>query len=151
MKRSTVRCCYNAVNFLANPHNIHPFRARYGVSFVSTHSDIWNAWVNAVLYELSCYTGLRYNGTRLYMHRVLVLPAVTGSLQQVFYLTASLEWEQNWQRLKRKMRECWQLIRKQHKNIDIVITVCKTSWKFKQPCGHIKRVWCWNWFQGVEL
>ena len=61
----TVRCCYDAVNFLQNTHKRYP-KSGYGVSLVRTPSDLWNVWATAVLYEISCYIGPRYNGTRLY-------------------------------------------------------------------------------------
>ena len=37
----------------------------YGMSFVNLKSDLYSALVNAVVSEI-CYTGMRYNGTRLY-------------------------------------------------------------------------------------
>ena len=66
---TTVRCCYNAVNFLRNHHDQHyidsPARARCGIYFVGTNSYLCS--VNVVLYRISCYIGVRYNGTRLYL------------------------------------------------------------------------------------
>ena len=63
-----VRCCYNAVNFLLNPHKIHsiarPLEARYGVYF---DTKWYSASLNAVLYEISSYIGTHHNGTRLYL------------------------------------------------------------------------------------
>ena len=56
MAYNTVRCRYYAVNFI-----------EYWVSFVIKKSDLCNVWATSVLYEISRYTGPRYNGTRLYM------------------------------------------------------------------------------------
>ena len=63
--RGTVWCSYEVVNFLENPHN-RPIRVKYGVSFVDTNSDLCNASVTDVLFEISHYIGLCYNDTRLY-------------------------------------------------------------------------------------
>ena len=57
---STVRCHYNAVNFLQIPHNretFHssPMRVRYGVSFVNLKSDLYSALISAVVCEISWY------------------------------------------------------------------------------------------------
>ena len=51
---------------LRTPHS-SPVRARYGVSFVNSNSDLYSTSVTAVLCAISCYTGLHYNGTRLYL------------------------------------------------------------------------------------
>ena len=40
---NTVWCHYNKVNFLQNPHNRHPVRVTYGVSFLSLKSDLCSA------------------------------------------------------------------------------------------------------------
>ena len=40
-------------------------RARCGVSFVGQNSDIYSASVTEVVYAVSCYIGLRYNGTQV--------------------------------------------------------------------------------------
>ena len=73
----TVWYLYNTVNFLPNPHTRHNFRftkdipyvalrASYGMSFVNLKFDLYYALVNAVMCEISCFTGPHYNGTRLY-------------------------------------------------------------------------------------
>ena len=70
----TVRRRYNSVNFLENPLKIHPMSrplnslvgARYGVTFVSSHTDLCLASVTVMMYAISCHIGPRYNGTRLY-------------------------------------------------------------------------------------
>ena len=71
---NTVRCRYNAVNFLQNHHKRHsiarPLEARYGVSFVGSHTHLNSGTVPAVIGTISCYTGPRYNGTRLYITRI---------------------------------------------------------------------------------
>ena len=58
----TERCGYNAVNFLSKLKIYTP----YGVSFVSTISDLYSGSVTVVLYTISCGIGPRYNGKRLY-------------------------------------------------------------------------------------
>ena len=56
--------------FPRNPPNRHsPVRVRYGVSFVNLKSDLYSALVNAVVCEIPCNAGPRYNGTRL--HKVI--------------------------------------------------------------------------------
>ena len=54
----TVECCHNAVNFPPNPHERHPITC-----LVQTH-DFYSASAIAVMYAISCYIGLHYNGTR---------------------------------------------------------------------------------------
>ena len=49
------------------PHSL-PTSLSYGVFFVDQHSDIYSALVTEVMDTISCYIGLRYNGTRLYMY-----------------------------------------------------------------------------------
>ena len=58
----TERCGYNAVNFLSKLKIYTP----YGVSFVSTISDLYSGSVTVVLYTISCGIGPRYNGKRLH-------------------------------------------------------------------------------------
>ena len=60
--------CYNAVNFLPNLHKIHPIARPLGRGMGCNlwfDTDLYSALVNAVLYEISCYIGPRYNRTRL--------------------------------------------------------------------------------------
>ena len=40
-----------------------PVRSRYGVSFVNQKSDLVNAFVAELLYEISRFIGPRHNGT----------------------------------------------------------------------------------------
>ena len=64
----TVRCRYNAVSFLPNPHKIHSIARPLGLGmgcYLWFDTDFYSALVNPVLYEISCYIGPRYNGTRL--------------------------------------------------------------------------------------
>ena len=42
-----------------------PMRAKYKVTFVILKSALYVALVNAVVCEISCYAGTRYNDTRL--------------------------------------------------------------------------------------
>ena len=67
----TVQYRYNAVNILPEfsqkTHHSSPVRARYGVSFVDSISYSYSTPVTAVMYAISCYIGLRYNGTHLYL------------------------------------------------------------------------------------
>ena len=73
-RKGAVRCRYNAVDFLQNAHKIHPHglpvRARFGVFFVSSKSDLCSGVtvVIAVLYEISWYIVPRYSGTELYWY-----------------------------------------------------------------------------------
>ena len=68
---NTVRCCYNAVKFLRNPHNRHsicpPVRVRCGVSLVSTNSDLYSVPATLSMFTISCYIGPRCGGTRLHI------------------------------------------------------------------------------------
>ena len=71
---NTVRCRYNSVNFLQISHNISPSGAGYyGVSVVNTNSDFCSASLIRMLYAVSCCTGPRYNGTRLYLINIALL------------------------------------------------------------------------------
>ena len=47
--------------------NSSPVRARHGVSFVGHVIDWFSTTVLAIMYTISCYTGPRYNGNRLYL------------------------------------------------------------------------------------
>ena len=49
------------------PHS-SPVRSRFGVSFVSSKSDLWSGVVIAVLYVISWYIVPRYSGTELYWY-----------------------------------------------------------------------------------
>ena len=66
---NTVRCRYNAVGFLKNPHNHNPnsspVRARYEVSFVNSNADLYYVSLSAVRYVI-CYFELCH-GIQLYM------------------------------------------------------------------------------------
>ena len=59
----TVWCCCNTINFVQILHKDTP----YGVSFVNLNLDLYSALVNAVVCEISCFTGPLYNSTRLYL------------------------------------------------------------------------------------
>ena len=58
-RKGAVRCRYDAVDFLQNTHKRHPHsspvRSRFGVSFVSSKSDLCSGVtvVISVLYEIS--------------------------------------------------------------------------------------------------
>ena len=49
------------------PHN-SPMRVRYGVSFVDITSDAYFISVMVLPYVKSCYDGLHYESTRLYLY-----------------------------------------------------------------------------------
>ena len=71
-KASTVRYRYNAVNFLPNPHEIHPIVRPLGRGMVCNlwfDTDLYSASANAVQDKILCYIWPRYNGTRLYLSR----------------------------------------------------------------------------------
>ena len=53
--------------------NSSPVRARYGLSFVDSNSDLYLTSVTALLFAISCYIGPRYNGTQLYFRRISLL------------------------------------------------------------------------------
>ena len=55
----TVRCRFNAFNFLPNPHKIH---------VRGTKSSLCSASVTDILCTISCYIGSRYSGTRLHIN-----------------------------------------------------------------------------------
>ena len=65
----TVRCRYNAVNFLKkySQRTTHssPVKARYGMSFVDPASDWYSSRVPAIIYAVSYYIGPHNNDTRL--------------------------------------------------------------------------------------
>ena len=59
----TVRCRYNAVNFL---QNIHERATNWkGEAFVGSDSDWYSAPLPAMIWAIPCYIGPRYNGNRL--------------------------------------------------------------------------------------
>ena len=65
----TVRCRYNTVNFLPNPHKTDTIACLLGRGMGCNlwfDTDLYSASVNAELYEISCYIRPRCNGTRLY-------------------------------------------------------------------------------------
>ena len=64
---NTVRCRYNAVNFLQNSrktHHISPVK-RAMVNLLKIESQIYIMTVTAVMHAISCYIEPRYNGTEL--------------------------------------------------------------------------------------
>ena len=52
--------------FSQNTSHISPIRARYGMYFVDSNSDLYFASVTAVMFAISSYIGPCYNGTWLY-------------------------------------------------------------------------------------
>ena len=63
-------CRYNAVNFLQNCQKTSHSSltsARYGMYFLGLNLDLYSASVTAVIYEISCYIGPRFNSTPLYI------------------------------------------------------------------------------------
>ena len=65
-----MRCRYNVVSFLPNPHNRHPIARPWGTGcllWVCLKSDWRSAAVIVVSTVMSWYIGPRYNGTRLYL------------------------------------------------------------------------------------
>ena len=82
----TVRCCYNAVNFLTNIRKSHPIarkvRTVYGVCFVDPASDWYSASVPVIIYAISYNIGPPYNGTWLYFEHQkewMIVPRVDFS------------------------------------------------------------------------
>ena len=75
----TVRWRYNVGNFLKNIHKRHliirPLGRGMGYIFVDTVSDWYYAWVLAIIYVITYYTGPRYNDTRLYNVMMVVSAA----------------------------------------------------------------------------
>ena len=64
----TVQCRYNAVNFLPNPHYIHPIARPLGRDMGCNlwfDTDLYSAPVKAVLYEILCHIWPCYNGIQL--------------------------------------------------------------------------------------
>ena len=60
---------YNAVNFLTNIHKRHPIARMLGLGMVYSEGpafDWYSASVTAIIYTISYYIGLHYNGTWLY-------------------------------------------------------------------------------------
>ena len=55
--------------FTKDTHSL-PVRVRYGVSFVGPASEWYFAWVPAIIYAISYYTGPHYNSTQLYIGQV---------------------------------------------------------------------------------
>ena len=65
----TVRCCYNAVNFLQNIYEWHQTACPSGRvigSVVGSASDWYSTSVPAMICPMSCHIRPRYNSTRLY-------------------------------------------------------------------------------------
>ena len=92
LKCSTVRCRFNAVNFIKKylQKTLHssPVRARYGVSIDPT-SNWHTASVSVIIYVISYYFGPRYNGTRLYLIHEHHHPYTERLSNKVFRLSAS--------------------------------------------------------------
>ena len=92
LKCSTVRCRFNAVNFIKNylQKTLHssPVRARYGVS-VDPTSNWHAASVSVIIYVISYYIGPGYNGTRLYLVHEHHRPYTARLFSKVFCLSAS--------------------------------------------------------------
>ena len=68
VSRHTVRCCYNAVNFLQNHHKRHPIARPLGRDMgclLWINTDIYSAPVTEVMCAI-CYIGPHHNGTPLY-------------------------------------------------------------------------------------
>ena len=66
-----MRCRYNAVNFLPNPHNRHPIACLWGRDmgcplWMITLIYVLLQSLTVVMCATSCYIGLRYNGTWRY-------------------------------------------------------------------------------------
>ena len=57
----TVRCRYNAVNFLQKNHKRHPLSGRDMGCFVGYSSDMYSARVTELMYATSLYVGPCYN------------------------------------------------------------------------------------------
>ena len=66
--------------FPKNPHNRHPMRTRYGVSFMSINYDLGNAWITAMLCGMGLYRKVsnisrtksqNLNDSRLVLHLFL--------------------------------------------------------------------------------
>ena len=67
----TVRCRYNAVNFIQNAHKRHTIARPLGrgmVCLLLINTDLYSASIIAVMCAISCYIGPRYNGTWLYIY-----------------------------------------------------------------------------------
>ena len=62
----TVRYRQFSLKFLLKYTYSSPVRARYVMYFVDSTSNQYFASVNAVTHAISCYTGPRYDGTRVY-------------------------------------------------------------------------------------
>ena len=67
----TVRCRYNAVNFLTNIHKRHPISRplRRGMGCLLCIQHLSDILLPVVIYVISKNVGPRYNGTRLYILR----------------------------------------------------------------------------------
>ena len=68
----TMQCCYNVVNFLQTPHKIHPIAYLLGRDMrcllcTQRLINIWPQWLFTVMFAISWYFGLRFNGTQLYV------------------------------------------------------------------------------------
>ena len=67
---STVRCRYNAVNFLKNIHKYSPLGRGSGC-LLNPASGWSSAWVPAIIYVIFYYIGPCYSDTRLYSYCIL--------------------------------------------------------------------------------
>ena len=71
----TVRCRYNAVNFLKTSHKRHTIIRPLGQDIVFFYIQsliYYSAPIAAVIYAISCFIGPRYNGTQLYIVLCLI-------------------------------------------------------------------------------
>ena len=69
----TVRCRYNALNFLTNIHKKRPIARPLGRGmgcFCDPASDWYSASVPVIFYVISYNVGPRYNGTQLYLFQI---------------------------------------------------------------------------------
>ena len=93
---NTVRCRYNAVNFLKNINKRHPIARPLGWAMgclVDPASDWYSASVSTIINAVPYYIALRYNGTRLYKtHQIPKLECILSRLAVVFAQSIEARW-----------------------------------------------------------
>ena len=87
---NTVRCHYNAVNFLTNIHErqsiARPLGRAMGVSFVDPACDWYSSPVPVIIHAISYNIGLHYNGSGLYETIPKIGAIIPSSLHGVICL-----------------------------------------------------------------
>ena len=77
-----------------------PVRSTYGMYFVGSNRDSYSAFVNAVMYAISCYIGPRHKGTRLYIfpiifsmcYKIVIIETFCNAWHWFICITNKIDW-----------------------------------------------------------